>query len=200
MIDTLEAENLWSHIEYRTFKSGELIDLETEFYWLIQRGMVKCNTWTEAGNPITLGYWGFNDLVGKPLSFVHPYHVQCLTNVKAGRIHLEQTGKITCLIQRQVQQTEEILYILRLEKTYSRLRQILLWLSQKFGREVAVGKSIDLRLTHQDLGELVGATRVTITKFINQLEREGFLSRPRRNSFVILKADSSNYLPPSVSD
>ena len=199
MIDTPELENLWSHIEYQTFQSGELIELEADCYWLIQQGTVKCSTWTEEGHPITLGYWGFNDLIGKPLSFVFPYHVKCLSQVKAARIHLEQTGEITSLIQRQVQQTEEILYILRAERTYSRLRQILFWLSQKFGREVAIGKSIELRLTHQDLAELVGATRVTVTKFVNQLEKEGFLSRPRRNAFIIHKSDRRGYAdrPPS---
>ncbi|MEL6927671.1 MAG: Crp/Fnr family transcriptional regulator [Cyanobacteria bacterium J06600_6] len=185
MIDTLQ-ENLWDYIEYQTFQPNELISLEANFYWLLQQGKVKCSTWTQEGNPVTLGYWGFNDLIGMSLPLVHPYHVKCLTEVKAGRIPLEETGKITRLIQRQVQQTEEILYILRSENTYNRLRQILIWLAQKFGREVALGKSIDLRLTHQDLADLVGSTRVTVTKFINQLEQENFLTRPRRNTFVLL--------------
>ena len=186
MIDTLEPENRWDYnIEYQTFQPGELISSEADFYWLLQQGIVKSSTWTKTGNPITLGYWGFNDLIGQPLSFVSPYHVECLTKVKAARIPLEETGKITRLIELQVQQTEEILYILHLEKAYSRLRQILIWLGQKFGTEVVSGKLIKLRLTHQDLAELVGATRVTITKFVNQLEQEGFLSRPQRNAFVI---------------
>ena len=98
-------------------------------------------------------------------------------------------SRITRLIQHQVQQTEEILYILRSEDTYTRLRHILIWLSQKFGQEVAVGKLIDIRLTHQDLADLVGATRVTITKFINQLEKEGFLSRPKRNTVIVHRQD-----------
>ena len=189
MIDTLKPENLWDYIEYQTFQPDELITTEADFYWLLQQGIVKSSTWTETGNPVTLGYWGVNDLVGQPLSFVYPYRVKCQTKVRAGRIPLEQTGKITRLIERQVQQTEEIHYILRLEKTYSRLRQILLWLGQKFGQEATFGKLIKLRLTHQDLAELVGATRVTITKFVNQLEQEGFLSRPKRNTFVIHHLD-----------
>lgn len=185
MIDTLE-ENIWEYIEYQSFQPNEIISLEADFYWLLQQGKVKCSTWTQEGHPITLGYWGFNDLLGVPLPMVKLYQVKCLTRVKAGRVPFAHTSRITRLVQRQVQQTEEILFILRADNTYSRLRQILIWLSKKFGREVAGGISIDLRLTHQDLAELVGATRVTITKLINQLERERFLSRPHRNNFVLL--------------
>lgn len=194
MVDTLESGNLSNSIEYQIFQAGELVTLGADFYWLLQQGKVKCSSWTELGNPITLGYWGVNDLVGQPLAFVSPYHVKCLTQVKACRIPLEHTGQITSLIQRQVQQTEEILYILRSEKAYSRLRQVLVWLSQKFGTEVALGKLIELRLTHQDLAELVGATRVTVTKFVNQLERENFLSRPYRNTFIIHRLDRQSDL------
>jgi CRP-like cAMP-binding protein len=185
MIDILRQENLQDYIEHQTFDSGELIVLETDYYWLLHQGAVKSCTWTEEGTAITLGYWGMNDLIGQPLSLVYPYHVRCLTEVKAGRIPISQTDKIIHLIQHHIQQTEEILYILRSDKAHQRLCRILIWLGQKFGQEVEIGKLIDLRLTHQDLAELVGTTRVTITKLINQLEQEHFLSRPQRNTIII---------------
>lgn len=188
MIDTLKQENLQDYqdyIEHQTFAAGELMVLEHDYYWLLQSGAVKACTWTEEGNAITLGYWGINDLIGQPLSLVYPYQVRCLTQVKAERISIEQTGKIIHLIQHHIQQTEEILYILRSDKAYQRLCRILIWLGQKFGQEVQLGKLIDLRFTHQDLAELVGTTRVTITKLINQLEQEQFLSRPQRNTIII---------------
>lgn len=188
MIDTLKQENLQDYqdyIEHQTFAAGELMVLEHDYYWLLREGAVKVCTWTEEGSAITLGYWGINDLIGQPLSLVYPYQVKCLTQVKAERISIEQTGKIIHLIQHHIQQTEEILYILRSDKAYQRLCRILIWLGQKFGQEVQLGKLIDLRFTHQDLAELVGTTRVTITKLINQLEQEQFLSRPQRNTLII---------------
>lgn len=191
IIDILEQENLLDGIEHKTFNSGELIPLEADVYCLLQEGIVKSCTWTEEGTPITLGFWGINDLIGQPLSLVYPYHVKCLTSVKVGLISLEQIGEIMCLIQHHVRQTEEILYILRSEKAEQRLCQILVWLGKKFGQEVELGRLIELRLTHQDLAELIGATRVTVTKLVNQLEREKFLSRPQRNTIVV---HSQNYL------
>jgi CRP-like cAMP-binding protein len=187
MIDTLKQENLQDNMEHQIFAAGELMILEVDYYWVLLEGTVKACTWTEEGNSIILGYWGINDLIGQSLSLVYPYRVECLTQVKAQRIHIDQTCKISHLhlIQRHIQQTEEMLYILRSDKASQRLCSILLWLGRKFGQEVELGRLINLRLTHQDLAELVGATRVTITKLINQLEQEHFLSRPQRNTIII---------------
>lgn len=183
--DTLIKKNPKSNVRIQTFTNGDLLPLEANFYWLVQRGIVKTCTWTEEGVPITLGYWGEDDLIGQPLAFVYPYQVKCLTTVNALSISLEEIHKVSDLIQNHIQQTEEVLYILRSHKVDQRLRKILLWLSHKFGQKLAMGHLINFRLTHQEMAELVGATRVTVTKLINQLEQEGFLSRPARNTLVI---------------
>lgn len=172
-------------IEHKIFAPSELIPLDANFYWLLQQGIVKTCTWTQEGNPIALGYWGAGDLVGHPLSLVHPYQIKCVTKVKGLRIHISQSYNLIDSIHNHIQQTEEILCIVRSEKMYQRLRQTLIWLANKFGTKMEIGQLIDLRITHQDLAEIIGATRVTVTKLINQLEQEGFLSRPERNSIVL---------------
>ena len=120
------------------------------------------------------------------------HQVRCVTEVTAVSIPVERVSAIADLIARHLRETEELLYILRSEKMYQRLRQILIWLGQKFGRELDFGRAIDLRITHQDLAEIIGATRVTVTKLINQLEQEQFLSRPARNTIVLLKQGLSD--------
>ncbi len=184
---TLKQKNLQDNLKHKTFVAGESIALKADYYWMIEQGVVKTYTQTEEGTPITLGYWGVNDLIGQSLSSIYPYQVKCLTAVKARCVPLKQADRITDVIQHHLQQMEEILYILRSDNIYQRLRGILLWLGNKFGQAIEIGQLINLRLTHQDLAELVGATRVIITKMINQLEQEGFLSRPARNIFVVCK-------------
>lgn len=171
----------------RTFTVSESIPLKADSVWLLQEGVVKASAWTEEGNSITMGYWGAEDIIVQPLSLVTPYLVKCLTKVQAVSIPVDRAYLITDLINRHVKQTEELFYILRSERMYQRLRKMLIWLAQKFGTEIEFGCMIDLRITHQDLAEIIGATRVTVTKLINQLEQEGFLSRPERNTIVLLK-------------
>ncbi|MGL5795857.1 MAG: Crp/Fnr family transcriptional regulator [Waterburya sp.] len=187
MLNTLMPNNSYNNIELQTFAPSELIPLDSNCFWLLQQGIVKTCTWTEEGTPMTLGYWGKDDVVGQALSLVYPYQVKCITTVKAAYIPTNKANSAVAvnLIQRHVQQTEELLYIMRTEKVLQRLCNILTWLAQKFGKEIEIGQLIDLRITHQDLAEIIGATRVTVTKLINQLEQEGFLSRPERNTIVV---------------
>ncbi len=58
-----------------------------------------------------------------------------------------------------------------------RLWQFLVWLSEKFGREVEQGKLIDLNITHQEISEVLNTTRVTVTRLLQQFEEEGALIR-----------------------
>jgi CRP-like cAMP-binding protein len=168
-----------------TFSQREIIPLQPDSFWLLQQGIVKTCTWNEEGTAITLGYWGAGDIVGQPLSLVNPYQIECLTAVEAASIPLSQCDCLSDSIYRHIQQTEELLCIVRSERMYHRLFKILVWLATKFGREVERGKLIDLPLTHQELAEAIGTTRVTVTKLINQLEQEGKICRPRRNSIVL---------------
>jgi len=39
--------------------------------------------------------------------------------------------------------------------------QFLLWLSNKFGRELKQGKLIELVITHQEIADVLNTTRVT---------------------------------------
>lgn len=174
-----------SNVTIRTFERSETIPLQSNVFWLLQQGIVKTCTWNEEGSAITLGYWGEKDVVGQPLSLVHPYQIECVTGVKALCVPLNQCHSLAESIRRHIQQTEELLYIVRSDRMYQRLRKILIWLAQKFGKEVEIGKLIELRLTHQDLAETIGTTRVTVTKLINQLEQEGIISRPERNAIVL---------------
>jgi CRP-like cAMP-binding protein len=73
-----------------------------------------------------------------------------------------------------VDQAEELLRI-RSGQIQQRLLQLLNWLAKKFGRKTHQGQQIELRLTHQDMADVVGTTRVTITRLMGSLERENII-------------------------
>ena len=172
-------------LSQHTFKRRDLIPLRQSLLWQIDVGVVRTFTWDEAGTPLALGYWGPGDVVGQPMSRLNPYQIECLTSVEACCIPLNQSCQIIDAIYRHIQQTEELLCIVRLERIPQRLQQFLVWLAQKFGRKVEKGQLIDLRLTHQELAEVIGATRVTVTRQLKHFERDGIISRPNRN-FIVL--------------
>jgi CRP-like cAMP-binding protein len=61
-----------------------------------------------------------------------------------------------------------------------RIREKLLQLARTHGRVVPGGIRLDLPLTHELVGEMVGSARETVTWAFAELAREGFLSRDGR--------------------
>jgi CRP-like cAMP-binding protein len=61
-----------------------------------------------------------------------------------------------------------------------RVRDKLLQLARAHGKVVPGGVRVDLPLTHELLGEMVGSARETVTWSFAQLRREGFVARDGR--------------------
>lgn len=73
------------------------------------------------------------------------------------------------------------------------LIKLLAWLSKRFGREVEQGRLIDMRLTHEDIADLLGSTRVTITRILKQLEEDGLIHRLRLHRIVLREEEVWHY-------
>jgi CRP/FNR family cyclic AMP-dependent transcriptional regulator len=58
-----------------------------------------------------------------------------------------------------------------------RVREKLLRLARDYGTVDAEGVRIDLPLTHELLAEMICSARETVTRAIDELEREGFVRR-----------------------
>ena len=58
-----------------------------------------------------------------------------------------------------------------------RVRRKLLQLARDYGRVTGDGVKLELPLTHALLGEMVGSERETVTRGIDELESESFLTR-----------------------
>ncbi|MEA5623480.1 Crp/Fnr family transcriptional regulator [Nostoc sp. UHCC 0251] len=167
------------------FTRREVIPPDNDVLWRIEHGAVRTLTWGEDGAFITLGYWGLGDLIGYPLSRVKPYQIECLTCVEVSIVppHLWHQD-INALLS-HIQQAEDLLSIVHRKPISLRLWQFLVWLSEKFGRDIDKGKLIDLNVTHQDIAEVLNTTRVTVTRLLQQLEEEGTVLRHKRR--IILR-------------
>ncbi len=164
----------------RVFSRGVSIPPRKDVLWRIEHGVVRTITWSEEGTVIPLGYWGPGDVVGHPLSRLSPYQIECLTRTKMSILPKPLWYQASDAIVLHIQQAEELLNIVHLNPVSLRLWQFLVWLGDRFGRDVDQGRLIDLGLTQQELAEAIGATRVTVTRLLGQYESEGKLERYQR--------------------
>lgn len=160
---------------HHTFSRKDWLPVRSDCLWKIESGILRTLTWDDEGFVATLGFWGTGELVGQPLSLVQPYQVECLTAVRVSELPLH--GGLQNLILSNAQRHEELLSILHCRQAPLRLLQLLEWLAERFGRRVRQGRLIDLRLTHQDIAETIGTTRVTVTRLLGRFEQEGQIGR-----------------------
>jgi len=166
------------------FKRGKQLPSNPNNLWRIAQGIVRTLAWDEEGTTITLGYWGPGDVVGQSLSQVQPYEIHCLTTVELSLLPPELWSQLADALIQQMKQTEQFLSIVHQNPTSLRLWQFLVWLGNRFGRDVAQGQLIDLPLTHQDIAEAISTTRVTVTRMVQQLKSEGKLLQHRRQLII----------------
>ena len=169
------------------FPVGQELPKEQDYIWLIINGVVKTYTHGKE-RPITLGFWGSKDIVGDSLSSVDPYMTKCLTNVKAIAVPRSQWKNLSREMLYCEQQTQQLIYIVRNNRVSRRLWLLLTWLSSKFGTASYKGSLINFDLTHQELADALGTTRITITKILNKYEREGLIHRPKNKCIIIAKS------------
>jgi CRP-like cAMP-binding protein len=170
------SDNLIQRMFHRTCS----LPLRQDTLWRIERGVVRTITWNESGTLITLGYWGPGELVGRPLSQLDPYSIECLTDVQTSLIPSSSWPYVLDAILSSKRETEEILSIARHDRINQRLLHFLGYLARKFGQRTNEGLFLDLPLTHEAIAVTIGTTRITITRLLKLFAREGIIKRHRR--------------------
>jgi CRP-like cAMP-binding protein len=173
------------HLRRYTFERRCLLPLRRDELWKIETGAVRALTWSEDGTVISLGLWGPEDVVGAVLSKAQPYQIESLTRVQATLQPVGTWPEVTEALVRHTQQLGEFLEMRQCKPIDASLLRLLGWLSKRFGRQVEQGQLIDLRLTHQEIAEMIGSNRVTVTRMLSTFEKQGIICRQRRN-FVLV--------------
>ena len=167
------------------FASGEPLPVKSEYFWLITQGVIKTYTYNQRGKPSILGFWGTGDLIGGNLSSVQPYKNTCLSSTIAISISLSEQDKLASKMLSHALQIQQLTYIIHNNRVSERVWLLLQWLGSKFGRAINQGKLIDFRITHRELAEATGTTRITVTKILNQFERDGLIMRPKTKRIIL---------------
>jgi CRP-like cAMP-binding protein len=166
------------------FERKQTIPCITKAYWLIQEGFVRAVTWDLEGNLTTLGMWGAGDIVSYEFSEISPYQIECLSPVKALRTPVPEN--LVKIILSHYRCTEALLAITHTNPIAIRLLKLLQWLGDRFGNLTGEGAcKITLRMTHQQLAEVLGTTRVTVTRLLGLLQKENLVKQLPKCQFLL---------------
>lgn len=175
------------------FCSGQEIEMLPNEIWVVCRGVVQLGTLYDTGDEALLGLAGPSMPFGLPLTLIRPYQAIALTDVDLMRLTQAEVDQSPLLAQglfrqltRRLRQTEAVLAMVGYRRVEDRLRHFLILLKQEVGQPLpAGGMRLGVRLTHQQLANAIGTTRVTVTRLINQLREEGWLSIDRNRHIIL---------------
>ncbi len=201
-LDQQELEALSDVTFTRTFSKDNVIILaeeEGDTLFILKKGKVKVSIVSEGGREVILSLLGpgsvFGELSlldGKPRSanVVATEETDLLMLRRADFLQLiYKTPQIaTALLAElatRMRKTDRQIEGLALLDVTSRISDTLLQLATEQGAETADGVTIESRPTHQELANMSGTTRETVSRVLKRLEGQGYINRNGRKITIL---------------
>ncbi|MDQ4105907.1 MAG: Crp/Fnr family transcriptional regulator [Actinomycetota bacterium] len=97
----------------------------------------------------------------------------------------------------RLRQSDEVIESLLHREVSTRLATLLLNLGERFGAENGSGVTIEVRLTHQDLANMIASTREAVSKVMSEFQREGCIEVRNRKITILDQQALVEYASPS---
>ncbi len=183
-----ETDQIINKIALKQFKKNETILHEedtNEFMYLILSGKVKAVRTTEDGKEIIVAihqsgsFFGEMSLIdGKttPASVIAKEDSSIATITKNDFFSIifsqhkvtKNLLEILCLRLRKCLDT---IQLLNFNNASQRTKMLFLMLSDEYGEKTSEGVLLNIKLTHQDISDMSGLTRETVTRVIDKLQK-----------------------------
>ncbi|PTX64717.1 CRP/FNR family transcriptional regulator [Melghirimyces profundicolus] len=161
--------------------------------YLLKKGKVRLYKLNREGKEFTLGILGDGNIFGEVETFstgTRDTYVQameetllCVLNKKDLEEFMKERPslaiKLIGILTERLREAEEMLENLAYGSVQKRLLYLLSKLVHNFGNRKGVYWELDLRLSHQDLAAMIGATRETVSATLSELTRQGVIAKGR---------------------
>jgi len=171
--------------------------------YIIESGLIRTYYTSPSGREITLAYWKPDNFVGGPDVFGESVHVWSGVAVKASTVMFIKGDDLRVLMgdipQLAIGVVEALVFkgkcfssliqMLGTRSVAERLAQLLLMLIDMYGEpDASGGIAIQRQFTHEDLANMVGASRQWVTTALDRLQRSGVV-QIRKRQVVVLRPE-----------
>nr|WP_287823967.1 Crp/Fnr family transcriptional regulator [Clostridium sp.] len=188
----------------KKYKKGEIIFYEGdkgEAFFFVKSGKVKIYKTSLDGRDITLNILGEGSIFAEVTLFNdinYPATVEVLENSEIGMIlnkDIEQmilnnttlALQIIKVLTKRLYRSQKTLKEMAFSDTYNRISRTLLDLCERHGKKMALGIEIDTAITRQDIANMVGTSRETVSRVISELKKEKILDTSSKKIIVMDK-------------
>lgn len=165
---------------------------------LLASGRAKICSFTREGKQVIFSFVEPGELFGE-LSIVAPearedyaeaLETSLIVTIPTGAMHelMQRFPNVALgmshLIGLRRRRLERRLKYLLFRSSRERLIQLLVELAEQYGAPCADGLQLSIKLSHQDLANIIGSTRETVTVLLGDLQTEGHLITGRRRIVI----------------
>ncbi len=199
-----ELREISDKIVIKPFKKYEIILYEedtNDYMYVILNGKVKVIQTTEDGKEILLAMHQSDDFFGEmslidgktsPATVIvtedstiaiisrKDFHLLINTQKKV----FENLMLILCS---RLRESWEKIQLLNLKNASQRIKILFLMLSDKYGEKTAEGVTLNIKLTHQEIADMTGMARETVTRVIDRWQKDGEINVLKKK-FIHLSA------------
>lgn len=178
------------YLEY--YQKGEEISLHKLGLWQVYRGVVQLNRLNGSYQEVTVGWITPNHAFGSLIHQTSLYRAVAMTDVYVRHYQQQEIAQDSQLAYQLVSdlsyrliKAEQMVTITSLKKVESRIKKLLQMLKEEMGHPVEKGIRLTARFTHQNIADAVCTTRVTVTRIMGDLQRQGLLEFDRDRHIVL---------------
>ncbi|QNP28498.1 helix-turn-helix domain-containing protein [Cylindrospermopsis curvispora] len=185
-------EEILQDRQIHKYSKGDNIALDNTFFGYVIQGLVKLSTLSQTGTEILIGLATSGMVFGSTMTNLPLYEATAISDVELVLIYVSEMRAIPNLnqmllpkIKQRLQQTESFLFIISHYNVEDRLSSLLEMLKLELGEPVVEGTRLLFRLTHEDIATACNSTRVTITRLLNKLQKQGKIKYDANKHIII---------------
>ncbi len=179
------------------------VDEEGDSLYIITEGRVKVSVFSESGKEIIFSILRGGDFFGEMALLDGQPRSANITATEDSKVFILHRKDFANLLEKYPRISIKLLEELsiRLRKTDQRLESIalldvtgriatvLVQLGEEQGQETPEGVLIRSRPTHQEIANMVGTTRETVTRVLKQLELKGYIKMTGKDVIILSDMD-----------
>ncbi len=200
-----ELRQIRDNIAIKRYRKHEVILYEentNQVMYIILAGKVKVLQTTEDGKEMILAMHQAGDFFGEvslidsltmPASVVATEDsIVAIISKKDFYTILHSQGKVVedllLIMCSRLRESWHKMQILSLNNAAQKVRMLFMMLSQEHGRRTGEGLMLDIKLTHQDIANMLGITRETVTRILDKWLVDEEI-RVIKKKFMLLSGD-----------
>lgn len=174
-------------------------DEPSDAVYLLKQGRVRISRLSDTGKHFTLVILEPGDIFGESALFgdeprknfaeaLDDAYICAIDKKEFEKIVMRNptvTLKLARIVEHRLEEAQEQMENLVFYDVQKRLARLLLKLGDIHGKFSERGIFIDLRLTHEDMASLIGSTRETTSKILNEFKSHGYIDMVRRHVVLL---------------